>query len=362
MTRVERIDNLIDKMSKPPLSLLGSIDADREDCVLICAGFEDRAVEVLKRLVTAGSNEFLLIVVSYLPAIEMNKFDEIERICQKNGIRMISLVYDRQDPSGAGDRILSLLSAIHGRIMIDISAMSRLLITQTIVALGTSRRSFQQTNILYSEAEGYPPSREQVDQVLTGNTENSFYRGMFLSSGVFNVVIIPELSSVALQGEPLRLVCFPSFNRDQLDALRGELQPASYTVIHGAPPLQENVWRLEGIRRLNQTDSILGREEYEVSTLDYRETLACLVRIYQEHGATERLVISPTGSKMQAVATGLFRTFMNDVRIAYPVPRQFAAPSDYTIGVRTVYCLNLDPFSSLHQAGGRRRTMGPGAF
>ncbi len=350
MTRIERIDNLIDKMIKPPLMQLSKFQADRRDCLIVCAGFEDRAMEVLKRLVEAGSTRFLLIVVSYLPPIETNRFDEIEKICKENGIKMISLVYDRQDPSGTGDRILSILADIGGRIMIDISAMSRLLITQTIVALGSSKRRFRQTDIIYSEAGGYPPSKEQVDQVLKEITENSVYRGMLLSSGVFDVVIVPELSSVALQGEPLRLICFPSFNRDQLDALRGELQPASYSIIHGRPPLEENVWRLDAIRRLNHTDSITGHEDCEASTLDYRDTLACLIRIYQEHGATERLVIAPTGSKMQAVATGLFRSFMNDIRIAYPVPRHFAAPTDYTTGVRSVYGLNLDPFSSLHQA------------
>ena len=45
-----------------------------------------------------------------------------------------------------------------------------------------------------------------------------------LSSGVFDVIAVPELSSVALGGQPIRLIAFPSFNTDQLTALVSEIQ------------------------------------------------------------------------------------------------------------------------------------------
>jgi hypothetical protein len=104
---------------------------------------------------------------------------------------------------------------------------------------------------------------------------------------------------------------------------------------------------LEAIKSLNQTEKILGCEDFEASTLDYRETLALLLDIYSNHGATERLVISPTGSKMQTVAVGIFRAFMDDVRVVYPVPHSFPTPSNYTVGVRQLYCFSLDVFSNL---------------
>ena len=93
--------------------------------------------------------------------------------------------------------------------------------------------------------------------------------------------------------------------------------------------------------------SLILAQRVEASTLDYRETLALLLEIYSKHGATERLVISPTGSKMQTVAVGIFRAFMNDVQVVYPVPSSFPTPSNYTVGVKELYCLPLDVFATL---------------
>jgi hypothetical protein len=79
------------------------------------------------------------------------------------------------------------------------------------------------------------------------------------------------------------------------------------------------------------------------STLDYRETLDYLLRLYGTHSERERLLISPTGSKMQTIAVGIFRAFMDDVQIVYPTPKEFRSP--YTEGIGQIYLLALDEFS-----------------
>jgi hypothetical protein len=56
----------------------------------------------------------------------------------------------------------------------------------------------------------------------------------------------------------------------------------------------------------------------------------------------ERLLISPTGSKMQAVAVGIFRSFVEDVQIVYPTPRSFLSPSEYTHGIGQIHLLPLE--------------------
>jgi hypothetical protein len=161
---------------------------------------------------------------------------------------------------------------------------------------------------------------------------------------VHEVAILPELSSVNLQGQPVRLVAFPSFNPHQLTALRTEVQPSYVTLVHGVPHLPKDRWRLEAIRQLNRTDQIPRREDLRASTLDYRETLDILLDVYAQRGATERIIVSPTGSKMQAVAVGLFRHFVEDVQVVYPTPREFTSPQHYTHGSRAVYCLPLREF------------------
>ena len=46
-----------------------------------------------------------------------------------------------------------------------------------------------------------------------------------------------------------------------------------------------------------------------MSTLDYRETLDLLLNIYNMHRYGAKLVISPTGSKMQSLAVGVICAF-----------------------------------------------------
>jgi hypothetical protein len=347
MIRIDRIDEKLQSLTKPNLEVVSSLVAGEGDLIIISAGFEDRALETLNRLFHSGSVGFTIMAISYLPHVEENRFRDIEARCSANGIEIISLVYNRPDPLEFSDAFMPLIDQIPGRILIDVSAMSRLLIVQIIVALKKSFREFRGVAILYTEASVYPPTKEEVNSALLLRREDNLYRCMFLSSGVFEVIIVPELASVALQGQPMRLVFFPSFNSDQLQALLGELQPVHITLIHGRPPRDENVWRLESIKKLNQTERILRREDLEASTLDYVETLSLLLNIYSNHGATERLVIAPTGSKMQAVAVGIFRAFMDDVQVVYPVPRSFPTPSSYTIGVKQLYCMPLDVFSNI---------------
>ncbi|MBZ5564632.1 MAG: hypothetical protein LAP13_19710, partial [Acidobacteriia bacterium] len=204
---------------------------------------------------------------------------------------------------------------------------------------------FSHSSVLYSEASEYPPSKDVVEEAIAKSGVDPLYSIMLLSSGVFDVTIVPELSSISPGSQQTRLVTFPSFNTDQLTALRTELQPSRYSVIHGVPPAPENQWRKWAIARLNHTDSLEGEEGYSTSTLDYRETLEYLLQIYTNHGTTERILIAPTGSKMQAVAVGIFRSFIRDVQIVYPTPRTFTSPTSYTIGVRQLYSLALDTIS-----------------
>jgi hypothetical protein len=105
------------------------------------------------------------------------------------------------------------------------------------------------------------------------------------------------------------------------------------------------MWRTDAIARLNHLGDISREGNFRTSTFDYKETLDCLLKIYAEHGIRDRLLVSPTGSKMQTVAVGLFRAFVEDVQIVYPTPREFRSPKNYTTGVGQLHILPLEPFS-----------------
>jgi len=344
MDKVIKNNGKLKLIPKPELVNFDSSEISEGDVLVICAGFEDRALSVLEHSVSSGCLFSSVLMFEYLPYLQQNKSDSIVELCRKNGIDLVRVTYDRGNPAGISIPFIEFIKGIPGKIFIDISAMSRLLIVQLIVALGNLERSFHDVFILYTEALNYPPNKEDVEQVIEQSQEELTYRVMFISSGVFDITVVPELSSVASQGSPIHLVVFPSFNIDQLVALRGEAQPSQYTFIHGIPHLKKDSWRQDVIKRLNHTDQILRHFDVCASTLDYRETLDNLFDIYEKCATMERIIVAPTGSKMQTVAVGIFRTYMDDIQIVYPTPSTFAEPERYTSGIRSTYLLSLESF------------------
>jgi hypothetical protein len=347
MAKIDRIDNILRKLKKNSLQIIDKIDFKKDDLLIVCEGFEDRATEILRNRISSKSEKFPVLIIKYLPLIKENKTQEIQEFSGKAGdpSGVHWEVYDREDPAGIGERLFSMINEKTGTVYIDISAMSRLLIVQLLVAIGKNLSLLNNTKILYAEALQYPPDKENVEKVLGEEEKYLMQPEIFLSSGVFDVAVVPELSSIAMQGQPIRLVIFPSFNTYQLTALNAAIQPSYYTLIHGKTPLEENEWRLDAIKKLNKTECLRGAEDLEASTLDYRETIELLCDIYNHYGDVQKIVIAPTGSKMNAVAVGIFRIFMNDIQVVYPTPKEFAAPKEYTVGVRNVFSLDLNVFS-----------------
>jgi hypothetical protein len=341
MTRLFTDAEILRQFDKPQLSVHQSVKVDVDDAVIVCAGFEERAVEIAAHRVDGLCGHAL--VVEYLPETMGNRLAELTAILRSRSRRLSTVVYDRREPSGAGEAIISEINDSAGRIYLDISGMSRLLIVQILAAIARHPATLARLVILYAEAEHYPPDQATVaEQIRRINTSGSrFDHPVLLSSGVFDVIAVPELSSVSLAGQPIRLIAFPSFNSDQFFALTADIQAARVTVIHGVPPREHYRWRTNAIRTLNDIDATQPRDEFSCDTLDYADTLNLLLDLYSLHGTWQRFVIAPTGSKMQAVAIGLLRGAIDDIQVVYPTPKTFAAPEDYTTGVRQLHALDM---------------------
>jgi hypothetical protein len=343
MLRVVRPDERLAALTKPAIQPTVRFQLQPGDCLVVCAGFENRATGLLRNVISA-SESFAVILIDYLPFILENELGEIRRLCDTAGREVNEITYDRQDPTGFGSRLLEAIAGVRGRIILDVSAMSRLLIVQCLVALYQRESGLNNCVVAYTEAATYPPTQEEVEQELMQSGTDPLYSILLLSSGVFDVTVVPELSSTAIAGTQTRLVAFPTFSSDQLTALRSELAPSRLTCIHGVPRNPLNRWRTSAIARINGL-TLSPPENVLASTLDYRETLDILLKLYDAHSDRERILLSPTGSKMQSVAVGLFRAFMDDVQIVYPTPKQFRSPKCYTTGVGQLYSLALDIFS-----------------
>ncbi|HEY2292688.1 MAG TPA: hypothetical protein VGM86_18460 [Thermoanaerobaculia bacterium] len=329
----------------PELEVVERISLLPDDWLVVCAGFEDRARAVLENVVVSGGRCRVLLIL-YRPFIDENKEHEYFKICHEAGIEPAKIIYNCQEPAGFGGHFLEELVSNQGRIFVDVSGMSRLLITQTLGALGTRARGFADSFVTYAEAEFYYPGHADAEAEFAKGAFDPTFPIQFLSSGVFEVTVVPELSALALAGAQTRLIAFPSLDEHQLIALQSELQPSRFSFIEGVPPSPENLWREEFIAKVNHLEDIRASagERFKVSTLDYRETLSCLLQLYARHAIRERLLLAPTGSKMQTVAVGIFRAFVRDVQIVYPTPQGFRSPDDYTHGVRTLHQLPLERF------------------
>ena len=318
-----------------------------DDAVVVCAGFEDRALAFLRRVVDSGSREFRVTEIDYIPEVAQNRVHELREIATATQSSLSALQYRRTEPESVDNILDTLVDA--KRIHVDVSGMSRLLIVQLVAAI-VRADMLVRTSIVYTEAAHYPPTEEEVRATLADHAD---YRGVlsFISSGVADLTIVPELSSVAMQGQPVRVIAFPSFNAAQFATVCAEINAAAFTVLNGVPPRRENEWRRQAIRELNGLDDLHDKTEIDVSTLDYRDTLRTILETYAEYGATQKLVVAPTGSKMQSVAVGLAVALLGDIQVVYPTPKLFPNPSSYTAGVRATSCLSLVPFAVSAEAG-----------
>ena len=307
------------------------------DCVLTCAGFEERSTETLQRIYRSGARGFLLRIIDYRPAYEQNKIVELRELARAGGMDAVEFIYDRRDPS-AMEGVLADLSEGVDRVVVDISGMSRLLIVQTLV--GLIRRG-KKVSVVYCEAVDYPPSESEFRLAYDKKKRDPLPE--FLSSGTMEIAVTPELSSISMLGESIRLIAFPSFEQSQLINLIRELQPTYVDVIYGRPPAEVNRWREAALVETNRAalDSLHQGSSHVACTLDYRETLRILLRIYGDRSGFDRIVLSPTGSKMQSVAVALARSVLYDIQIVYPTPNVFTAPGRHTVGVRRLYGLDV---------------------
>ena len=344
-----RMDERLRALAWPELVEIDVPAVDDGDVVVLCGGFEERAVAVLRRLCEAGRRGFGLLLVKYRPEYVTNRAEEIEGLAKRGGLAVQECTYDRRSPAGIGKRI-SEMSGASGRVWVDISGMSRLLIVQTLQGLLTY--TGRPVSILYGEAAEYRPTQQRFrdDRKSSGEGQGVSY----LSSGIYEVAATPELGAVSMVGEAIRLIAFPSFDPAQLKNLVEELQPTYVELVHGMPPAERNRWRLSAMVEINGATlgELKGTSEHTVSTLDYRETVDLLLSVYASRSMFDRIVVAPTGSKMQTVGLSMVRLALDDVQVVYPTPLRFKEERAYTVGFERLYQLDVPEAGPWKREGG----------
>lgn len=328
----------------PPISPLNVHDLPERTTYVGAAGFEDRALSVLDRIKWHEVNAKIknAIAIHYEPFDERNKDEEMSRILAEVGLSnedVTWMTYNRYKP---GEFVEALAASIEaacwgGHVLLDISAMSKLLIV--LIAQELRKLSVPVT-VAYGEAEIYHPTVEEYEQLKAKIPEVS---PGFLTSDVYRVVTTESVSSVAMDGFPLVLIAFSTFNYRELVALVTELTPEPMVLLEGIPHEPHNRWRLEAIHWINRVMKDDATETAALSTFGYRETLDKLHDVYNRYQYTHKVVVAPTGSKFQSLGVWFFKQMHPDVQIVYPITSKFVGA--YTEGCKALWEIRFPNFS-----------------
>jgi len=315
--------------------------------VITAGGFEGRAGAVFENF--HCEREGRALVLRYLPEDPRNRLREVIQAARDAGFRVGPadiIEFARLSPDGFFDNLRLRLEKLEAReLIIDVSAMSKMAI---FICLEVAREMGLDVVIFYAEAAEYGPSREQYRGAqLEGKILQPTIQVMV---GVLGVVRVSHLSSVAMQGQPTAAIAFMSFNELLVQALIDAVCPGRLFLINGRPP--ERSWREEAtawihdiLRRewpeMDNPTAGVGEEGVSlpvrsVSTLVYTETCLTLLELYWKLAVDHRIVLAPTGSKMQTVGCFFVKGLHPDIHIEYPTPKGFLPSYSNGVGRRWI--------------------------
>jgi hypothetical protein len=310
------------------------------------AGFEDRCFAFLKECSKNDLKFHKVVGIKYEPFDEKNKVDEFEKIAIKlsNKSRLEWVTYNRHNPEEFSNSIekLKKLISLAENIVIDISGMSKFLIVTLLYGLRDYPGNIY---IIYCEAKIYFPQKEEYESIKEKPPEET---PSFLTTNVYKIVTTTELSSISMQGYPLLIIAFPTFNYKEMYALLNEITPQYLFKIEGIPREKHNQWRLEAIRWINKkiySDFVpkIRIDEKESSTFDYIRTIEVLNDIYAQYKYTHKCIIAPTGSKLQTLGVLFFKQMYPEIQLVYPVTAKFS--KEYTQGCMNIWYIEFKNFS-----------------
>lgn len=323
-----------------------------EKSLLICAeGFEERGLAFVTGLKTKIFTQ--IFAITYKPT-KKSRLPELMSACEaRSTSKPRVLQYDRFHPAVFEEEFrhdISPVLADIDELVIDVSVMSKLMILIILASL----KGFEGTvRVIYSQPVDYAPSKDEYDQ----HRESLRLAAGLPSWGVHDVVRTPLLTSVVMQRSPAIIVAFTSFNEQLIRALLSNFNPTHLFLINGVPPVLS--WRETATQEIHSEilneyrgDNPLDTEhrlDRRSSTLYYAETFELLSKIYREYCVSNRIVLAPTGSKMQALGCALFKLCCPDVHIEYPTPESYLIEGYSSDEIKCIHEVVFSGFSRFLQ-------------
>lgn len=315
-------------------------------------GFEDRSVGwvTIQNLENIVQNA---LIVKYENPKGKNKVLELKKSLKKIGVKRIKeLKYGIITEVNIEEQIENELEqsiSDYEEVILDITALTKFLILIFLCKLSKYQIDLK---IVYSEAKEYAPSFQEYQSV-----KDRIRKVINFPSRGFGTILRAKcLSSIRMQGQPVTLIAFTSFNEQLVRHMLGTMNPHRIIFINGRPPRIEFKWRERAtidIHRKLISEYPVGNEFNEqselvntCSTFDYLETVNTIDKIYYDLNLYERIIIAATGSKMQTVGLFFSKIKHPDIHIEYPTPDSYYIKG-FSNGMLDVHEIFISNFSEL---------------
>lgn len=335
MAREVRVNDVMGVL--PSITLLQNGVVPDIDFFITALGYEDRTLGTLRRLASQGVRISQAIILEQGTGLPENTRHEAEalRLFEDMGA-----VVARQDRIAD---IFESLPALRQRgdgfpvfeVVLDISVMSGSLILACVErlarALDPSRVSL---SVLYTEAAIYLPSHQD----FTDHRDQYLQKHSFgLQSDILEVKSVENMGGYSDPHLRDLVVSIPGFDRDRARAAISYVNPALLLNAEGnvtwwlsIPRLEADRWRFTTMREILDISS--SERVEEVSSFDYASIFKRLEQLYEVEWQHSNVTVAFHGSKLQALAVGIFAALRPSCRVIVATPTLYNV-DNYTSGV-----------------------------
>lgn len=320
------------------------LDERSTSCSLILAeGFEERSLGLLNLIEKAELKLDGLIIGRYTDDYELNrkyrsKLEEIASVVAPDHWKVID---NHNDGLWIKDALCCLDSET---IILDITSMSNKGLFGCLDAAHLSGRNIY---IGYSEAKEYWP-RENDWQQLSKELDNAekiadvVNTKPWLFSYEHSVGLIPNHEGYNSGGSRHALIAFLPFKSARLGAIIDQEDFSEYLFIAGCPHLEENRWRLDALKKINE--SIINNwPVIEMSTFGYLKTFEEMTKmLFSEDSLLHEydIKLAILGSKLQTVASWALSCIIPSITVITSTPAKYY-PEAFSEGIGNSWIFKL---------------------
>ncbi len=337
----------------PDITEAAPLEPGMSRCYVGAYGFEERSLGWTESQKPQGDVIEKAIIFRYVHVKGRNRIRDLRENLKHIGAKTIDDVhYDVWTPHDIEDlfdsNLIGELSKFD-EVVVDVTAMTKFLILVSLVKLGGLGKTLR---IVYTEAQNYAPTIGDFEK----SREQMSVFARFPNRGFGSIMRARCLSSVRMQGQPVTVVAFTSFNEQLIRHMLGTISPHRLILINGRPPRPEFRWREHATQEIHKklvedfsADNPVDENGFltnVTSSLDYTETVNKIEAIYDKVGMHERIMVTATGSKMQTVGLFIAKALHPDIHIEYPTPDSYFIRG-MSKGIRKEHEIVLNSMSEL---------------